>query len=189
MKCHRKASPYSACFASRSCARFSPTTVTPASISAAMSCSATYFVAATIVTCSPTRACTSATRSRMTSGDCTDHSLDAALAAVSPMREEELGVAARAQVDTFDGCDSRVAQRALGRRPQIEVTVHGEVRVEARRDFLADLVTARPDRRADDCGRLAADGCNAGGDDAAAQPTPSGVHERKSSLIVGAGDR
>ena len=33
MKCQRNASPYSACFASRSWARFSPTTVTPASAS------------------------------------------------------------------------------------------------------------------------------------------------------------
>ena len=39
MKCQRKASPYSACFASRSCARFSPTTVIPASTSTAMSAS------------------------------------------------------------------------------------------------------------------------------------------------------
>src|SRR6185312_7263500 len=170
-------------------ARFSPTTVTPASISAAMSGSATYFVAATIVTWSPTRACTSATRSRMTSGDCTDHSLDAALATASPVREEELRVAARTQVDAFDGSDSRAAQRPLSRRPQVEVTPDGEVCVEVRCNLVADLVAARPDRRTDDCGRLAADSCNAGGDDAAAQPTPAGVHERKSSLIVGARDR
>ena len=50
MKCQRNASPYSACFRSRSCARFSPTTSTPASTSTAMSASETYFVAATIVT-------------------------------------------------------------------------------------------------------------------------------------------
>ena len=85
-----------------------------------MSRSATYFVAATIVTSSPTRACTSANRSRMTSGDCTDESLHAALAAAAPVREEELGVAARAQVDALDRRDSGAAQRALGRRPQIE---------------------------------------------------------------------
>ena len=53
MKCQRNASPYAACLAARSWARFSPTTSTPASARIAMSCSATYFVAATIVTAGP----------------------------------------------------------------------------------------------------------------------------------------
>src|SRR6185295_6339355 len=56
MKCQRNASPYSACLRSRSCARFSPTTSMPASASTPRSASATYFVAATIVTVSPTSA-------------------------------------------------------------------------------------------------------------------------------------
>ena len=54
MKCQRNASPYTACFASRSWARFSPTTSIPASTSTAMSSSETYFVAATTVTPAPT---------------------------------------------------------------------------------------------------------------------------------------
>ena len=51
MKCQRNASPYSACLRSRSCARFSPTTSTPASASIAISSTETYFVATTTVTC------------------------------------------------------------------------------------------------------------------------------------------
>ena len=56
MKCQRNASPYSACLASRSCTRFSPTTSIPASASTAKSASGTYFVAATTVTPGPTSA-------------------------------------------------------------------------------------------------------------------------------------
>ena len=53
MKCHRKASPWRACLAARSCARFSPTTSIPASASAPRSSGSTYLVAATIVTSGP----------------------------------------------------------------------------------------------------------------------------------------
>ncbi len=56
MKCQRKSSPNRSCFASRSCARFSPTTSTPASARTAISSTDTYFVAATIVTPGPTSA-------------------------------------------------------------------------------------------------------------------------------------
>ena len=54
MKCQRKASPYAACFASRSWARFSPIVSMPASASVARSSTETYFVAATTVTLGPT---------------------------------------------------------------------------------------------------------------------------------------
>ena len=56
MKCQRNALPWAACFAARSWARFSPTTVTPASASAAIASTSTYFVAATTVTAGPTSA-------------------------------------------------------------------------------------------------------------------------------------
>ena len=56
MKCHRNALPYRACFASRSCARFSPTTSMPASASTPSSSTETYFVAATTVTPEPASA-------------------------------------------------------------------------------------------------------------------------------------
>ena len=54
MKCQRNASSYSACFCSRSCALFSPTTSTPAAARTAISPSGTYFVATTTVTPGPT---------------------------------------------------------------------------------------------------------------------------------------
>src|SRR4029079_8903553 len=95
----------------------------------------------------------------MTSGDCTDHPLDAALAPTPPVREEELGGAARAHVDSLDRRDTRTSPRALGRRPEIEMAIDGEVGVEPRRHFVADLVTARPDRRADHGGSLAPHPC------------------------------
>src|SRR4051812_26851803 len=130
MKCQRNASPYSACFASRSWARFSPTTVTPASTSAAISGSETYFVAATTVTFGPTSACTRASRSRITSGDGTDHPLDAAGPAVAPVREEQLGVVAGAERNALDARDPGCAERALGRTPEVELAIHRQVVVE-----------------------------------------------------------
>src|SRR5258705_5049285 len=130
MKCQRNASPYSACFASRSCARFSPTTVMPASTSAAMPASGTYFVAATTVTFGPTSAWMRANRSRITSGDGTDHSLDTAGAPVAPVREEQLREVARAEIDSFDTLDTGAVQRSLGRSPEVELPVYGQVVVE-----------------------------------------------------------
>ena len=125
----------------------------------------------------------------MTSGDCTVSSLHAALAAAAPVREEDIGVAARAQVDAFDRRDSGAAQGALGGGPQIEMTFDRQVRVEARRDLVADFVAARPDRRTDHCRGLASDRGDARGDDAAAQPTPAGMHEREAALAVRPRDR
>src|SRR4029079_108568 len=101
--CPRKASPSSPCFASRSCARFSPTTGIPASASTAKSATLTYFVAATIVTAGPTAALTRSNRSRSSAGDSTDDPLDAAPRAAAAVREEELLVAACAEVDALDG--------------------------------------------------------------------------------------
>src|SRR5579871_3930522 len=121
MKCQRNASPYSACFSSRSCARFSPTTVMPAATRMAMSGSETYFVAATTVTRSPTCARTAASRSAMRSGDSTEHPLDAPLATASPVREEEILVTAGAQVDALDRGDTGAAQDPFGGAPQIEM--------------------------------------------------------------------
>src|SRR4051812_23650276 len=123
MKCQRNASPYSACFASRSCARFSPTTVTPASSSAVICASGTYFVAATIVTAGPTSACTRSKRARISGGDGTDHALHAAGEPVAAMREEELRMVARAEVEPFDTLDARPPEGPLGGAPEVELPV------------------------------------------------------------------
>src|SRR6478672_3375326 len=118
MKCHAKASPYSA--------------------------------AATTVTSGPTSACTRASRSRIVSGDGTEHALHAAREPVAPVREEEVWMVARAEVDPLDPVHAGPPQRALRRRPQVEPAVDGEVVVEERRHLRPDLVAARPDRRPHD---------------------------------------
>src|SRR3954464_6682652 len=86
----------------------------------------------------------------MSSGDGTDPSLDAAREAVAPVREEELRVIARAEVDPVDARDAGVAKRELGRAPQVELPVHRQILVEEPRDLRPDLVAARPDCRPHD---------------------------------------
>src|SRR5262249_37619574 len=131
MKCQRNASPYTACFASRSCARFSPTTSTPASARTAISSSATYFVAATTVTPGPTCSRTRAYRSRSSAGDSTDPALEAAPLALAALGEEERLVAARAEIDAVDPLDAGAPERALAGGPEVEDAVAREVGVEA----------------------------------------------------------
>src|SRR3954447_2025613 len=179
MKCQRKASPYTACFASRSCARFSPTTSTPASASTAMSASATYLVAATTVTAGPTSARTRSYRSRTSAGDNTDDSLSARDAAVAAVGEEELGVACRAEVDPLARARARVSHRALRGGPEVEPPVAREIGLEALRHLRPDLVAARPDP-GPDAGRVgAADRRDAGLDDAFREPAPARVQHRQ----------
>src|SRR5919198_4036442 len=194
MKCQRKASPYSACFASRSCARFSPTTSTPASARTAMSDTDTYFVAATMVTFGPTSSRIRAYCSRTSSGDITDHSLSPRHAAVTPVREEVVAVARRAQVDPLDCRDARFAQGSFGRRRNVEVSPANHVGAEPRAiclaDVLADLVAARsdpwPDHR---LGHARAKRCHAGAGDPFQQPEPAGVEEHESRRPAGRDER
>src|SRR3954468_16031248 len=133
MKCQRKSPPCSACLASRSCARFSPTTSIPASASRGMSSAATYFVAATIVTPGPTSARMRASRSAITSGEETEGTLPPGAAAVAAVGEEEVGAARRAEVDALHALDSGRPQRPLGRAGQVEPAVADEIGVEALR--------------------------------------------------------
>src|SRR4051794_1183055 len=119
MKCHRNASPYSACLRSSSCARFSPTTSTPASTSTDMSASETYFVAATIATCSPTSARMRSYAARTASGDVADHPLPAGHAGVTAVREV-LVVAGGAHVCALDHPPPPVAPDTFGARPEGE---------------------------------------------------------------------
>src|SRR5438552_2415347 len=82
-----------------------------------------------------------------------DHALAAAGLAVPPVREEEVGAARRAEVEPLDGGATGLAQRPLGRAPQVEPTRAGDVASEAglerRRHVLPHLVAAGPDRRPD----------------------------------------
>src|SRR5688500_15504562 len=141
MKCQRKASPYSACFASRSWARFSPTTSTPASARAAISSTETYLVAATSVTSGPISARIRSRLRRIVSGDNRDDSLDAARLPVAPVREEEVGVAGRAQVDPLDLRDARRPQCSLAARPEIEHPAPHDVGSEADAERLGHLLS------------------------------------------------
>src|SRR5436190_102303 len=120
MKCQRKRSPYRACFVSRSCARFSPTTSTPASARTPMRSAETYFVAATTVTPSPTSSRIRSYRSATSSGDICDDPLNAPRLAVATVREEEVGVARCADVEPLDADAAGVAERPLGGGPEIE---------------------------------------------------------------------
>src|SRR3954447_18312238 len=183
MKCQRKASPYTACFASRSCARFSPTTSTPASASTAMSASATYLVAATTVTAGPTSARTRSYRSRTSAGDNTDDSLSARDAAVAAVGEEEVRVARRAEVHPLDRARARAPQRALGGGPEVEPPVAREVGLEALRDLRPDLVAARPDPRSDAGSVGAADRRNARLDDPFGETAPARLQHRQLRVV------
>ena len=113
MKCQRKVSPYTACFASRSCARFSPTTSTPAWASTPMSSTDTYFVAATTVTSGPTSARIART-ARGSSHGRRRSSPGGRSGRVAAVREEELRVAAGAEIRALDVLDAGGAKRPLG---------------------------------------------------------------------------
>src|ERR1044072_7570319 len=121
MKCQRKRSPWRACFAARSCARFSPTTSTPASASAPMSSAATYLVAATMVTAGPSSPPMRSKLARTVSADKAKHALPPGDPVVAPVREEALRGARRAEVDAVDAHAAGRAERPLGRAPEVEL--------------------------------------------------------------------
>src|SRR5690349_18813995 len=68
------------------------------------------------------------------------------------MREEELGMAEGAEVGPLERFAARVAQRQLGRAPEVELPLANdgaaETCAERLGDVRADLVAARADRRA-----------------------------------------
>ena len=141
-----------------------------------MSASETYLVAATTVTAGPTADCTSSKRARIWSGDSTEHPLCTSRAAASPVREEELGMTLRAEISAFDRLDTGRPQGALGRRPEVQPSLDGEVGVEESRNLVAHLVTARTDCRAEDrrlCARP--ERRDARGDDPFGEPSPTRV--------------
>src|SRR5438552_6098460 len=99
------------------------------------------------------------------------------------MREVALAVARRALVEALDVLAAGGAERALGRRPQVELSVADDVGAERLaerlRDLLAHLVAARPDGRPDRSGErgAAVQRAHAGGDDAAEQSAPAGMQD------------
>src|SRR6266550_3503418 len=93
-------------------------------------------------------------------------------------------MARRAEIGALhrDGC----CERALRRRPQVEVApphdVVAEALAEGRRDLVADLVAARADARADDGVDDAAEGPEAGVRDPGEEPAPARVEHADRAL-------
>src|SRR5512134_1970294 len=129
MKSQVNRSRCDSCFESRSCARFSPTSSTPACASAGRSLAATYFVAARISTSGPTWSRTRSRLRRMASASIQHHQprLAAGQPPVATMREEEVGMAARAKVEVMHLGDSRCGQLAVDHRAQVEHAAVGHV--------------------------------------------------------------
>src|SRR6185436_4418870 len=159
MKSHSKASPQRSCLAARSCWRFSPTSLTPASARAPISSTGTYLVAARISIPEPA---ISLARSRLaailsgsrpwirpgTSGLPVepDQARLAPRVAVAAVGEEEIGLAAGAEVRGIHRLDSCLAQLPARLLPEV------------------DLVAAGPDARTDRRGGRLHRGGAAGGD-------------------------
>jgi hypothetical protein len=115
--------------------------------------------------------------------DTREHSLHAPRLAVAAVREEEVCATRRAEVEAVDARHARVAQRELGRSPEVQLSVPHDVFAEPRAERIADvvahLVAARPDRRTDRGGeRTVVERLHRGLDDAVEQTAPAGVHDR-----------
>src|SRR6266511_2181877 len=123
----------------------------------------------------------------------TDHSLTAAHRPVATVREEELRVAARAEVDALDAFDAGRAKGALAARPEIEFAFVPDVVAEAfrerPRDLVPHLVAARADCGPDRRRSGNADGAHALRDHAFEQTAPTRVQDREARLAVGRRDR
>src|SRR2546422_9062698 len=124
----------------------------------------------------------------MTSGDVADHSLATRDRPVSTMREEPCRVARGAEVQAFDGLDTRVTEHALADRPEVEVAAAQRLVAEASAivggDVGADFVAARSDSRTDDGGKAAAERGNPRFDDSLEQAVPSSVEQRQGRAAV-----
>src|SRR6266545_326572 len=167
------------CFATRSCARFSPTTSTPTAARTCISSIETYFVAATMVTDGPTSALIRSYRSRTSSGDTREHSLYAARLPVAAMGEEQFRVARRAEVEALDARDARIPQRQFRRTPQIESAVTQDLAPETRAERVGDVVShvvaTRTDRRAHRGCERSTERRSRALDDSRQQPAPTDV--------------
>ena len=195
MKCQRKASPWAACLASRSCALFSPTTSIPASARTAISPTETYFVAATIVTSGPTSSLTRASRSRTCSAEKANDALCAARPSRAALGEEEVWAAGRAEVDSLDiggsGALAAIPRRSRGRAFR-RARRGAEPLAERAGHVLSNLVTTGADRRSNDCRQPAAQLLCCGRDDSVQEAAPAGVKHRKSRRVAvraGEGDQ
>src|SRR6266545_3875375 len=89
----------------------------------------------------------------MRSGDKREHSLASTRRSVAAVREEELRIARRAQVEAVDACDAGALELQLGGTPEVEPAGGYDRVAEAfavrARNLVADLVAARADRGPD----------------------------------------
>src|SRR3954470_14269277 len=149
----------------------------------------TYFVAATTVTDGPTSDLIRSYRSRMSSGDTREHSLDSARLAVAAVGEKELGAARRAQVEAVDARDACFVQSRLGRAPEIELPVLNDRCAEARAkrigDVAAHLVATRPDARPDRGRKHAAEGDDRRLQDPVNETAPADMYDRNRGSAAG----
>ena len=157
MKCQRNASPYSACFASRSCARFSPTTV-DAGLDEHRHVGDARRTSSPRRSSPPARPLPGPARSARGSAQATAPITPCTprAQAVAAVREEELRMVARAEVDALDA--RRRPRGASARSAAVQrSSLPSRVRSASKRsdDLRPDLVAARPDRRPDH-GRLRA---------------------------------
>src|SRR3954451_15363167 len=185
MKSQVKSSPYRSCFAASASARFSPTSVTPASASTGRSAASTYFVAASTSTPGPTSSRTWASRSRTTRGSitCAHHALPPGDATVPPVREEALGRADRALLRDVDPLDAASLQCPACAQPEIGTAVVHHVLAEpcSKRPghVLPHLVATRAGARPDRGPRAGADGRDPRLCDARLEAPPAGGQQRQ----------
>src|SRR4051812_3324321 len=156
MKSQLKSSRCASCFATKSWARFSPTSSTPASARTGSSSAGTYLIAAQIST-SPMRSRTdsrllrirAASRPLNCSGTQHQPGLPPRDAGIATVREVQILPAARAAVEVLDLLDAAGAQLVLGDDPQVEhPALGGAVDVlELGAHLVAHLVAAASDPR------------------------------------------
>src|SRR5919106_4138989 len=157
MKSQVNRSPCASCFASRSWARFSPTSSMPASASAGRSAASTYLTAARISMSGPICSRTDSSLRRTCSESIAhdDARLAAGHATVAPVREIQLGLAAGAAVHVLDLGHARRGELRGYDDPEVEHAAgHRPVDVRERLEhLLPPLVAAAADPGADRGGR------------------------------------
>src|ERR687891_1359666 len=153
MKSHVNRSRCCSCLASRSCARFSPTSSMPASASAGRSPTSTYFVAASTSTSGPIRSRTRSRLRRTVSASIQhDHPrLAPCEAVVAAVGEVEIGVAAGAAVEVLDLRHPRGGEPRFDHLAEVEHAAVGGAPdvLELGEHLRADLVAAPADAGAD----------------------------------------
>src|SRR5215211_4236346 len=175
MKSQVNRSPCASCFSASCCARFSPTSVTPPSARAGRSSTSRYLTAASTSTSGPMASRTRSRFVRTRSASIADHHarLTAGHPPVAAVGEEQLRVAARAQVNLGDLAHPLGLQLLAGDRAQVEVGLAGAA--EGGRHLLAHLETAWPDAGTDGGGRRPFEPLERPPDDPAGQAAPAAV--------------